>query len=108
MGNVMRFTFHEPTDLDTVEQDMALALLVAEFLYGKPRVRLEASYNISAGDGDLTLDVSGPAGETAAQIFTGFCTVRFGEEGYQINRCRLTAMTFVNDILLDASVEVSQ
>jgi hypothetical protein len=88
MGNVMRFTFREPADLQTVEHDMTMALLVAEFLYGKPRVRLEAEYAVSAGDSSFVLEISGPAGETAAQIFAGFCSVRFGEEGYYVERCK--------------------
>jgi hypothetical protein len=86
MSNVMRFTFREPADLQTVEHDMTMALLVAEFLYGKPRVRLEAEYAV--GDSSFVLKISGPAGETAAQIFAGFCSVRFGEEGYCVERCK--------------------
>jgi hypothetical protein len=74
MSNVRQFKFDSPADME----------LVAEFLYGKPRVRLESAYTIK--DSNLTLDISGPAGDTAAQIFAGFCTVRFGEEGYSIER----------------------
>lgn len=86
MGHLMRFSFSEPADLQTVEHDMSMALLVAEFLCGKPRVRLEAGYAVGVGDGSFTLEVSGPAGETAAQVFAGFCAVRFGEEGYRVDR----------------------
>jgi len=85
MGNLMRFNFPGPVDLDAVENDMALALLVAEFLYGKPRVRLEAGYYVSSSDGSFVVQVSGPAGETAAQVFAGFCAIRFGEEGYHVD-----------------------
>jgi len=49
-------------------------------------VRLEASYDIRSEDGALVLRVSGPAGETAARVFAGFCAVRFGEEGYAVER----------------------
>ncbi|MCX5999102.1 MAG: hypothetical protein NTU41_05770, partial [Chloroflexi bacterium] len=57
-----------------------------------PRVRLEAGYDVSVGEGCLILQVSGPAGETAAQVFAGFCAVRFGEEGYRVERCQLTEL----------------
>lgn len=85
-GNLMRFSFREPGDCELVEHDMALALLVAEFLHGKPQVRLEAGYDIREQGGTLVLRVSGPAGETAARVFAGFCAVRFGEEGYSVER----------------------
>lgn len=93
MNNVMRFTFREPVDMEAIEQDIDLALLVAEFLYGKPRVRLEAGYDVNTSDSNLTLDLSGPAGETAAQIFTGLCAIRFGEEGYRVERGQLANLT---------------
>ena len=85
-GNLMRFSFPEPGDRELVEHDMTLALLVAEFLHGKPQVRLEASYDIRGEDGAFVLRTSGPAGETAARVFAGFCAVRFGEDGYSVER----------------------
>lgn len=87
MTNCMRFTFGQGVDPEAIEQDMAMALLVAEFLYGKPRVRLEAGYDIDSGNGSLVIDVSGDSGKTAAQVFAGFCAVRFGEEGYSVEHC---------------------
>lgn len=88
MGNEMRFIFRDPVDLQMVEHDMTMALLVTEFLYGKPRVRLEAGYAVNACDGNFMIEVSGPAGETAAQVFAGLCSIRFGEDGYRVERCK--------------------
>lgn len=86
MGDVMRFTFPEPVDLGAVEHDMTLSLLVAEFIHGKPRVRLEAGYDVAPCENSLKLLVSGPAGETAVQVFAGFCSIGFGEDGYLVER----------------------
>ncbi len=102
MGNLMRFSFSEPSNLEAVEKDICMALLMAEFVYGKPRVRLEAGYDIGADDGSFTLRVAGPAGETAAQVFAGLCSIRFGEDGYRVDSlspstllksCRLKPVT---------------
>ncbi len=84
MGNRMKFTFRGNGDLEGAEHDLTVSLLVAEFIHGKPRVRLEAGYDLAPSKKSLRLRVSGPAGETAAQVFAGFCAIRFGEEGYTV------------------------
>lgn len=86
MGNLVRFTFPDGSDPEAIEQDVALSLLVAEFIHGKSRLRLEASYDVNPGTGACALRMAGPAGETAALVFAGFCAARFGEEGYHVKR----------------------
>jgi len=68
-----------------VEHDMAMALLVANSSMESTST-FRASYAISA-EIAVSLWMWGSGGETAAQIFAGLCTVRFGEEGYRVDRC---------------------
>lgn len=84
MSQVLRFKFRE-ADRETVEADVALAIFAAECVYGRPRVRMEASYLVD-GDGACVLQVDGEAGESVARVFAGLCAARRGEEAYSVQR----------------------
>ena len=60
MNQVLRFKFSE-ADRETVEADVALAIFAAECVYGRPRVRIEASYLVDEGGTACVLDISGEA-----------------------------------------------
>ena len=84
MNNVLRFTFAGDCDRDSVEADMALAIFAAECVYGRPRVRMEAAYDLDAKGKACVLKVSGEAGEAVARVFAGLAAGRFGETAYSV------------------------
>ena len=83
---VLRFRFTNPGDPDLLDDNLAWSLLLAEFVYGKARLRLEASYTVAEDGAACILRVDGEAGEAAARIFTGLSTLRLGEAGFQVRR----------------------
>jgi hypothetical protein len=81
---ILKFSLPGERDRDAVEADVALALFAAECVFGRPRVRLEASYVVADGGSACVLKASGEAGEAAARIFAGLTAARVGEEGYRV------------------------
>ena len=86
MGNVLRFAFTEGGTKDDIEADVALAIFTAECVYGRPRVRMEASYLVAEDGSTCVLSVDGDAGDAAARVFTGLTAARVGEEAFQVKR----------------------
>mgnify|MGYP000138007406 CR=1 FL=1 len=85
MNQVLRFKFSE-ADRETVEADVALAIFAAECVYGRPRVRIEASYLVDEGGTACVLDISGEAGEAVARVFAGLSAARFGDQAFSVRR----------------------
>jgi len=83
---ILKFSLPGEQDRDAVEADVALALLAAECVYGKPRIRLEASYVVADDGSACVVKTSGEAGEAAARIFAGLTAARVGEDGYKVRR----------------------
>ena len=86
MSEIIRFRFPDESTHDDVEGDVALAVFVAECVYGRPRVRIEAGYDVDAHGRLCVLQVGGDAGEATARIIAGLAAVRFGEGGYEVER----------------------
>ncbi len=85
MSQVIRFKLKE-VNRETVEADIALAIFAAECVYGRPRVRMEASYLVGDDGGACVLQVDGDAGESVARVFAGLCAARLGEDAYFVQR----------------------
>jgi hypothetical protein len=85
MSKILKFDFQGETGLEEIESDMALAIFAAECLHGRPRVRLETRYLVGTGGETCVMEVLGPAGESAAQVFAGLAAARFGEEAVSIS-----------------------
>ena len=86
MGDIVRFAFNKGEKAEDLEADMGLAIFAAECVYGKPRVRMEASYLVAQDGRSCVLQVGGESGEAAARIFSGLAAVRFGEQGFKVQR----------------------
>ena len=85
MSRMLRFEFGEASR-ETLEADVALAIFAAECVYGRPRVRMEASYLVDEDGHACVLEVAGEAGESVARVFAGLCAARLGEEAYSVRR----------------------
>ncbi len=97
MGRTFRFAFNHGQDQEGVEGDMALAIFAAECIHGRPKVRMETRYLISPGGSGCVMELSGAAGEAAAQVFAGLATARFGEEAVSIDRFEERQLEVLDD-----------
>ena len=86
MRQKVRFAFTDAGAKEDIEADVALAIFTAECVYGRPRVRMEASYLVDDAGKSCVIDVRGEAGEAAARVFTGLTTARIGEQAFQVKR----------------------
>ncbi|HLF75990.1 MAG TPA: hypothetical protein VJB57_00730 [Dehalococcoidia bacterium] len=86
MAEILKFEMRAESGRDDVESDLALALFAAECVYGKPRVRMEASYLVAEDGRTCVVSTAGEAGEAAARIFAGLTSARVGEAAYSVKR----------------------
>jgi hypothetical protein len=86
MGNVLRFAFAGGGAREDIEADITLAIFTAECVYGRPRVRMEASYLVDEDGKSCVMDVAGESGEAAARVFTGLTAARVGEQAFSVKR----------------------
>jgi hypothetical protein len=93
MPVVCRFKFPEGLDKDTIEAQMALAIVAAECVFGQAKVRISAGYCITshsqAEDSEryqVAIDVSTDVGEFIAQVFTGLVIRQLGEDKFTVDR----------------------
>jgi len=86
MDSVLRFKMGDRPEREAIESDLAMALFAAECVYGKPRVRMEASYLVADDGKTCLVSTDGEAGEAAARIFAGLIAARVGEQSYQVQR----------------------
>ena len=83
---VCRFKFAEGTDSVAVESQMTLAIIVAEVMFGRARVRLGVSYYMPEGGRQAVVDTSDEVGQYVARLFTGLLIRRIGEESFVVER----------------------
>ena len=95
MKNVVRYEFSRDTDRDRVEAQLALAITVAECMFGQARVRLSAAYLMSRDGRQLAIDVSNEVGEHIAQLFTGLLIRGIGEDEFSVERLAPSAQLSV-------------
>jgi hypothetical protein len=86
MSETIRFRFPEVAVREEVEGDVALAVFASECVFGRPRVRIEAGYDVDATGRICVVRVGGDAGEATARILAGLAAVRFGEGGFRVER----------------------
>lgn len=86
MSTITRFEFPKGADVETIEADIALSILCAECLFGRPRVRMETSYLVAEDGQSCVVETAGEAGEAAARVFAGLLATRLGEEAYTVRR----------------------
>ena len=86
MRTVCKFKFPDGTDRETIESQIAMAITAAECTYGHPKVRISASYLISADKPEIAIDVSTEVGEHIAQTFTGLMIRQLGEDNFNVER----------------------
>ena len=94
MAAVCRFRFADGTSRETVEAQLALAIVAAECAFGPAQVRMGGGYSLSsaAKDGSsmeeirVAIDVSTDVGEHIAQVFTGLMLRQLDEDEFTVER----------------------
>jgi hypothetical protein len=84
--DVYRYTFDEKTSLTEVRDSLMLAVLSAEGIHGRAKVRLDAAFYLDEKKRACVVDAATPVGQTVAQIFTGLLTREFGEDAFTVVR----------------------
>lgn len=80
------YRFRRHVDIDDVQDTLTLAVLGAENLHGRARVRLDGWWLLDRQRRKCVIDASTSIGENIAQLFTGFLTREFGDGAYRVQR----------------------
>jgi hypothetical protein len=83
---VYRFSFNPEVSMQDVESFLLLAVLAAEGLHGKARVRLDAAYGVDEAKRSCVVDASTQVGQDVAAIFAGFAQCVFGPGAVRVDR----------------------
>jgi hypothetical protein len=83
---VYRYAFEPSARMQDVEEALLLAVLAAESLHGRSRVRMDASYCVDAEKRACVIDATTPVGRDICRIFTGFAIREFGENAFKVRR----------------------
>ena len=81
-----RFTFQQNIQPEAIEETLFWAVFNAESVFGKPRVRLDASFLFDREKKVCVIDKTTEVGQHIAQVFTSLITREFGEEAFKVER----------------------
>ena len=81
---IYRYAFDPSVPPDEVEDTLLLAVLAAESLHGKSRVRLDATYCFDSKKHACVIDAGTDVGRDICRIFTGFVIREFGERAFSV------------------------
>jgi hypothetical protein len=81
-----KYRFDQAVPAQDMEETFMLALLAAESLHSRSRVRMEARFTIDKQTRTCTIDAATTVGRDLARIFTGFATREYGEHAVRIER----------------------
>ena len=80
------YRFRRHIDVDDLQDTLTLAVLGAENLHGRARVRLDGWWRLDRQRRQCTIDASTAIGQDIARLFTGFLTQEFGEGAFTVQR----------------------
>jgi hypothetical protein len=86
MQTILRFEISGEPAPGELEADVALAFFAAECVFGRPRMRFEASYLLDQSGSSCVLKAFGEAGEAAARILAGLTAARVGDASFSVRR----------------------
>jgi len=90
-NGVYRFTVLGPSSQGLLNALLKLALAETEVVFGKAKVKLETSCEVSAKGPACVIEGGTECGEHLAKLFTGFLIKKFGEQGFRVERLRRPA-----------------
>ena len=87
--NAYRYRFSEDIDIQDAEDTLRLALVAAEGIFGRTRIRMDAWYAVDETINVIIVDASTLVGMTVNLIFTAFITVEFGSGEFDVRQVGL-------------------
>ena len=85
-GTMYRYTFDDTIPIKEIHSSLTLAVLVAEIIFGRELIRLDAVYRLDIKKRSCVIDGGTTVGRTIARIFSGFLSREFGEEAFTVAR----------------------
>ena len=84
----MQYRYKLPPDapMDSVQDSLMIAVLAAEGLHGRSRVRLDAWFELDRKAHRCTVDAATAVGQDIARIFESFLASELGEHVYEVER----------------------
>ena len=87
MSSLCKYKFNGNIAKNIIEDQIALAITVAECTFGLAKVRINAGYNISDDKPiRVVIDTSTDIGENIAQVFTGLIIRQVGNDKFSVER----------------------
>ena len=81
-----RYAFKRHVDIDDVQDTLTLAIIGAENLHGRSRVRMDGWWRLDRQRRTCTIDASTEVGQDIARLFTGYLAKEFGETSFSVKR----------------------
>ena len=80
------YEFSGKVPMRDAEEALSLAVMAAECLHGRVRVRMDASFRMDRVARTCQVEGGTEIGRQIAQIFTGLLTRGFGERAFRVER----------------------
>ena len=81
-----RYTFKRHVPIDDVQDSLTLAIIGAENLFGRSKLRLDGWWKLDRQRRSCIVDASTEVGESIARLFTGYLSKEFGEKAFTVHR----------------------
>ena len=79
------FTFQDSVPMVGVEETLLMAVVAAEGIHGRARVRLDAKYTTNAEDRTCAVSAQNDVGQSVAKIFTELLVLEIGEGAFEVS-----------------------
>jgi hypothetical protein len=89
-----RYRFAGNTNLTAAKSTLSLAVLAAEGLFGRTRVRMDLAWGSDEIINVIFIDAGTLVGLTINLIFTAFITAEFGPDAFDVRQIEILHATF--------------
>lgn len=79
------FTFKDSVPMAGVEETLLMAVVAAEGIHGRARVRLDAKYATDVVSRTCTVSAENEVGQGVAKIFTELLVLEIGEGAFEVS-----------------------
>ena len=83
---IYKYVIADAAHIDDIEDSLMLAVLTTESVFGRARVRLDASFSFDKAKLVCEIDAGNEVGCHLAKVFTGFLEQEFGEDAFRVSR----------------------
>lgn len=86
MNELYRFQFRDNIPAKDIEETLFWSVFDTESLFGRPKVRLDASFYFDREKKVCVIDKATEVGQHIAQIFTSHISREFGDDAFKVER----------------------